>query len=939
MASTKKVNKCPDGGYKMLQLKIMGNREIKCKICQGLLEEYKFSQADCERAQLGELDETMPQSQENQQPLHEAPSKSGEIMPQPDGKKGRQQKAAEDDASDDNDNRYTRFDAISLLKSYEPMFTMLPAGTCGKKVPVRCNVCKSRSWPDGKVLEIGKLKEYMVKHFIKQHISLSTHFRHAKKMQEPNISLDRVPCQGLNIQDSENAGVLYTFRAEFDLWATYSNFADCAKHSYSRDSNNGPWTARSYHCEGLCDVRPSYDRQVCKKCLELGDRHGATCPYLEVVRNAQRFARKYWAAQLLSARLFQSEKDLSELLDELKGTALYQQNDAKLLELMELETHKLQQWVRSSFMSDNSHSKVLQRFVAATVKPALSCSVASVPEQMMSVMGRFMAIVGGTEASEEDAANLKIACAALRGDLSHHPLIQGLALQCSRLVQKRQRGISTMQGRRSRETERETALIADAGLTLAMHAGNAELASLFGLAASSCKISLEVLKEKSLPTPALALSLDDTLGDNFLLCDQRYPRAPEFPRRYLVIESRGLLAFDCTYLTATVSQMQLGGRRGLVGGMFNHENPDSAFIPMTDEIDIKKVPRASQMMEFVAWDPCLRRKHVLSLCSLPVQHSFTGSGAQHRGCWYVLELVGNVLKADHGFVKGLLFDQHGTHMFIRKCLHGQTDDLNAETLKGIPFFGELQYEQVWDNCLPRLPISICRYKGEIIWGLGGFICLDIFAMLADDKCHSMSAPTGSCFWAPQTVLNLQCVCLAGVLVTITKEKEFEPWRFGSARMTEISIEEHFSMLRRQSGNSQLTCRAFWQAAARVSVKVGQKLNDEQAAATHGGQEPFQRCCEKGYKAAIKLAALCSGHHEASIDAAYRKLCDSGGPAPVDELADIEEEIAEKSEHSQQDGLAEENERMREVADDLANGDGVHRPCSGSRRHFMCSCKI
>ena len=36
-----------------------------------------------------------------------------------------------------------------------------------------------------------------------------------------------------------------------------------------------------------------------------------------------------------------------------------------------------------------------------------------------------------------------------------------------------------MQGRRSHESEGETALIADAGLTLAMHAGNSARASLF----------------------------------------------------------------------------------------------------------------------------------------------------------------------------------------------------------------------------------------------------------------------------------------------------------------------------------------------------------------------------------------------------------------------------------------------------------------------------
>lgn len=48
-------------------------------------------------------------------------------------------------------------------------------------------------------------------------------------------------------------------------------------------------------------------------------------------------------------------------------------------------------------------------------------------------------------------------------------------------------------------------------------------------------------------------------------------------------------------------------------------------------------------------------------------------------------------------------------------------------------------------------------------------------------------------------------------------------------MTELAIEEHFSMLRRQSPNSQLSARAFWQAAARVSIKTGHTLNMEEPA--------------------------------------------------------------------------------------------------------------
>lgn len=74
------------------------------------------------------------------------------------------------------------------------------------------------------------------------------------------------------------------------------------------------------------------------------------------------------------------------------------------------------------------------------VRPALECNVAAVPEKMADVI----AILAGSEANEEDHANLKIACAALMGQLSSHPLIQGLTLQCRRLIDKTERGISTM---------------------------------------------------------------------------------------------------------------------------------------------------------------------------------------------------------------------------------------------------------------------------------------------------------------------------------------------------------------------------------------------------------------------------------------------------------------------------------------------------------------
>lgn len=255
--------------------------------------------------------------------------------------------------------------------------------------------------------------------------------------------------------------------------------------------------------------------------------------WLEVTKTALKFVRKWHAARLLSARLFHSDKDREELKNEIYATEIYRAGDQKLLEVLKLGTSKLQQWVRGSWLCDGVQTDTTKRFVNSIVKPSLSVNVASVPEAMVSAMGRYLTILTGEEASEVDVANIRIACAALSGDLSSHPFVQGLTLQAARLVEKRQRRITTMQGRRSKETERETALIADAGLSLALFAGNVSLAKEFGLAASSLKVSLDVLKTKSLPTPALAVNWPSVLQENFQLADQRFIRAQSSPRCYL----------------------------------------------------------------------------------------------------------------------------------------------------------------------------------------------------------------------------------------------------------------------------------------------------------------------------------------------------------------------------------------------------------------------
>lgn len=110
--------------------------------------------------------------------------------------------------------------------------------------------------------------------------------------------------------------------------------------------------------------------------------------------------------------------------------------------------------------------------------------------------------------------------------------------------------------------------------------------------------------------------------------------------------------------------------------------------------------------------------------------------------------------------------------------------------------------------------------------LSGFLALDLYRMLADARCARLNLPKGSQFMAPQTMYNLQGLCLSVACIACSKDPDWHPWAVGTARLSELSVEEWFSHLRRQSPNSQLSARAFFQASSRQLLKHGRLLNKE-----------------------------------------------------------------------------------------------------------------
>ena len=151
------------------------------------------------------------------------------------------------------------------------MITLLAPGSFGKRVPYRCNICRSKKWPEGKVGELDVLRLGSVKNFLGQHFISQFHIDCLKKEKEEPAE-DKVKCEGLCVS-SPTAGKLFAHREDFNIWATIANFEGCAKHKYWRDANSDTWFVRSSACLVDCSPNPGAEHAVCNTCLQLGGSH------------------------------------------------------------------------------------------------------------------------------------------------------------------------------------------------------------------------------------------------------------------------------------------------------------------------------------------------------------------------------------------------------------------------------------------------------------------------------------------------------------------------------------------------------------------------------------------------------------------------------------------------------------------------------------------
>ena len=74
-------------------------------------------------------------------------------------------------------------------------------------------------------------------------------------------------------------------------------------------------------------------------------------------------------------------------------------------------------------------------------------------------------------------------------------------------------------------------------------------------------------------------------------------------------------------------------------------------------------------------------------------------------------------------------------------------------------------------------------------GLAGFLSLDLFRMVAEEKAEELAVPQGSLFMSGQTCFNIQGVALSATVLTLCKDANWHPWKQGTCRLSELPVEE------------------------------------------------------------------------------------------------------------------------------------------------------
>lgn len=524
-------------------------------------------------------------------------------------------------------------DAVNYVKSFHPVITLLSSNNKGYPLAYRCNLCKSRNQPEGKVGSLVKPTLKSVKFYLKQHLECTYHKRKQKLAEEPDqcqVDVPRpvpervLPCRGLCIGSEAQQTNLSGYSEEFKLWLRFSRLESTAKHKYWSDLSNGQDFVRHFKCSETPVAVKGDEEPVCQDCLSLGQSR-------QIVKRIVRFVTKYHAARYLRSRMFGTDEEAKAIIEEIEATTFGKRRQETLRKMKSLSVLELQQFVRSTYQTTvkDTMTQPMQDFVASHVAPCLKVNASSVSEELPALSSKLVCALHKGKLTELQELNVKIASAAVTGKLDANPFVQGLLVSVLTQLEKSERGIEVLTGRKqSSMTGTELSLLSEAGLQLSIAGCNARMARKFGQSPAALKIDLDQLPRLSLPLPALALLNKEHLDANLELIDQLFPRMPEACSRRLI------LGLDHTYLQRTLKQLHLRGKVGLVGRSWSPLGEDHSFMDLENlPADFSKAPRAQLMLQALLWDPNSEKRRTFSCAEMPMSQTASGRSENYKGNW------------------------------------------------------------------------------------------------------------------------------------------------------------------------------------------------------------------------------------------------------------------------------------------------------------------
>lgn len=219
---------------------------------------------------------------------------------------------------------------------------------------------------------------------------------------------------------------------------------------------------------------------------------------------------------------------------------------------------------------------------------------------------------------------------------------------------------------------------------------------------------------------------------------------PDHPAISTINRRTLVLAFDKTYVLQGLDIVQLRCGKGFVGSAFPVDSllkrnqclqleaqdaqDQSWFLPMrppptaqnpyagwgpepegeehrhqqaqqeqqqAEAWDTTQVDHASEICEFLCWNPAMQKLPRFSACCVPM--SYTCDKYQ------MLLLCGHVLAKSAAHVRTVVFDNASNHALLKKFFLGQKHHLSEEELRAVPFFRDIEFKSFPQSCLPRFP--------------------------------------------------------------------------------------------------------------------------------------------------------------------------------------------------------------------------------------------